>query len=85
MAIKKNDPNLLGPLAERLNHVKAKQAISPGEGMGVVYFERSTFSRLTIEIFHFLAFLRLNCQTPLRLIGLFKKLKTRLRCTKKVM
>lgn len=38
VAIKKNDPNLLGPLAKRLNHVKAKQAISPGEGKGVVYF-----------------------------------------------
>ena len=38
MAIKKNDSNLLGPLDKRLNHVKAKQAISPGEGKGVVYF-----------------------------------------------
>ena len=44
MAIKKNDPNLLGPLAKRLNHVKAKQAISPREGKGLVYF-------LTVNIF----------------------------------
>lgn len=38
MAIKKNDLNLLGSLAKRLNHVKAKQAISLGEGKGLVYF-----------------------------------------------
>lgn len=38
MAIKKNDLNLLGSLANRLNHVKAKQAISPGEGKELVYF-----------------------------------------------
>ena len=38
MAIKKNDPNFSGPLAKRLNYVKAKQAISPGKGKGLVYF-----------------------------------------------